>query len=72
MDTITYASVQVNVRDSTPYRHTNHDDGSFSIRLTPSLDAFAVYLNGTPDELSDFVDRLGSAVIDAQKMQVTS
>lgn len=65
METITYSSTQFSVRDSKPYLHTDHEDGEYSIKLTGVHDAFAVYLHGTPKELSDFVGRLSVAVVAA-------
>jgi hypothetical protein len=57
-------SVQVNLDASecTPKYHCPHDGGRYAIRLTTGEAASAVYVSGTPAELTELAARLAGVV----------
>lgn len=61
---VTYTTASVNAAASEPRFHCFQDGGRVTIAFSERCTTHAVYLDGTPTELRDFVGRLRDAVLD--------
>jgi len=64
---ITYGSVSLKVKDSSPAFHCKHPDGMVSIRATTIAGTdVMLYLDGTPEELLDWALKVRVAAHELQ------